>query len=165
MPAATPDLEGIAVHLATAGVEFIVVGGLAAVAHGVPVGTLDIDIVHDRSERNVSLLASALVAIDAHYRGRPEGQILRPQTATLAGPGHHQLLTDLGPIDVLGTVTGGKAYADLFPESEVLVLRGRPIRFLKLEAVAELKAATGRDKDKAALPVIRATIAAKKKPS
>lgn len=46
--------------LIEANVEFIVVGGAAAVLSGVPVVTKDLDIVHKRSPENIERLLSVL---------------------------------------------------------------------------------------------------------
>lgn len=45
--------ERALVDLLDAGVELIVVGGLAAVLHGAPVVTFDLDIVHRQTPENV----------------------------------------------------------------------------------------------------------------
>lgn len=139
MAAATPDFEALVAHLAAQDVEFVLVGGLAAVALGAPVATFAVDIVHRRTAENVDRLIKALAAVDAHYRGRPPGQILRPKPDATSGPGHHQLRTRLGDMDVLGSVEGEKTYDDLAPRTESVEIRGRTIRVLSLEALIELK--------------------------
>lgn len=53
------DLQGLLLHLSAQKVEFILVGGLAAVAQGTPETTFDVDIVHRRTEPNVDRLLSA----------------------------------------------------------------------------------------------------------
>ena len=50
------DLDALVAALVDAGVDFIVVGGAAAVLHGAPTSTVDLDIVHRRSEENVARL-------------------------------------------------------------------------------------------------------------
>lgn len=74
--------RGFAEILATlkrAEVEFIVVGGAAAVLQGVPITTLDMDIVHRRTERNAARLATALEQLGAVYRHDPRR--LRPEAS------------------------------------------------------------------------------------
>ncbi len=66
-------------------VEYIVVGGVAAVLSGAPVSTFDLDIVHARSGENVARLLAALTDLDARYRD-PGGRVLRPEASALAGP-------------------------------------------------------------------------------
>jgi hypothetical protein len=49
-------------------VDFIVVGGVAAVLNGAPVSTFDLDIVHARTDANLDRLMHALGELEAHYR-------------------------------------------------------------------------------------------------
>lgn len=86
-----PGLTTLLTELAASGVEFILVGGLAAVAQGAPVTTFDVDIVHARTPDNVDRLLDFLTRIHARYRGRPGGQLLGPSRAALEGPGHSLL--------------------------------------------------------------------------
>ena len=104
------------------GVDFVVVGGVAAVLQGVPLVTFDVDVVHGRTDENVDRLLSALAELDARYRGDPRG--LAPTRETLLGPGHHLLSTALGPLDLLGAVAGGLAYEDLARDTVTLDLAG-----------------------------------------
>ena len=62
------DLSALLAMLCDAGVEFIVVGGAAAVLQGVPVTTQDLDIVHRRTPENVARLLDVLLQIDATMR-------------------------------------------------------------------------------------------------
>src|SRR5678816_1240438 len=94
------ELTTLLSRLAASGVEFILVGGLAAVAQGAPITTHDIDIVPLRSAENITSLVRFLRAHKAHYRGRHDR--LEPNEEHRLGPGHHLLSTDLGPLDVLG---------------------------------------------------------------
>jgi hypothetical protein len=65
------DIPSLIDLLAEAGVEFVIVGGMAAVVQGVPVTTFDLDIVHNRSEANTKRLLALLKTIHARYRGHP----------------------------------------------------------------------------------------------
>ncbi len=149
--------------LEAAGVEFVVVGGMAGVMQGAPVVTVDIDIVHRRTTENVARLLGVLEGIDARYRSDPRG--LAPAKSHLLGPGHQLLGTRLGPLDVLGEVAGG-GYEELLGDSVRLRLKeDLSVNVLGLARLIELKRAAGRPKDLAALPVLEATLALlRKKP-
>jgi hypothetical protein len=68
------DPEALLTELAADQVEFIVVGGTAAVLHGAPIATQDLDIVHRRTEENVARLMNVLVRLDLGYEYRgPSG--------------------------------------------------------------------------------------------
>ncbi|MBM4373022.1 MAG: hypothetical protein FJ098_15315 [Deltaproteobacteria bacterium] len=156
-----PDLDvvGLLVALADAKVEFIVVGGVAAVAQGVPLSTFDLDIVHHRTPGNIERLRAFFDVVSARARHRPEGQRILPGADALAGPGHQLLLTDRGPLDVLGAIEDGADYVSLLPDSVEHVVRGRGIRFVGLSRLAELKRGSTRAKDKLALLLIEETLA------
>ena len=70
-----PDLGAILEGLIEAGVEFILVGGLAAVVQGAPVTTVDVDIVHKQSSENIDKLLVFLKSIDAFHR-RPDDKVI-----------------------------------------------------------------------------------------
>lgn len=142
--------------LANHEVEFIVVGGAAAVALGVPINTWDVDVVHAVTPANVQRLLAALSELDAHYRHRPE---FRPGESHLSGPGHQLLITRLGPLDVLGAIGKGRSYADLLPHSaEVELSAGLHCRVLDLEMQIAIKEEVGGEKDRAVLPTLRRTL-------
>jgi len=84
-------------------VDFIIVGGVCGVLHGAPVSTFDLDVVHSRLPENLDRLMSALESLDARYRGREDLQ-LRPEISHLSTPGHQLLITNLGPLDLLGSI-------------------------------------------------------------
>jgi hypothetical protein len=64
------------------GVDFIVVGGVAAVLDGAPINTFDLDVVHSRNETNIARLLAVLEELDAVYRIHPERRI-RPAASSL----------------------------------------------------------------------------------
>lgn len=146
-------LETLARH----GVEFVVVGGVAAVLNGAPISTLDLDIVHARSEENLDRLLAALTEIDARYRDLT-GRVLRPERSALAGEGHHLLITSYGPLDVLGQIGDRLRYEDLLPETVERVLGAYTFRVLDLAALIRTKEQAGRDKDRAVLAILRRTL-------
>jgi hypothetical protein len=145
-------------RLAAGKVEFIVVGMAAGVLRGAPVTTVDLDIVHRREAENVSRLLAALRELEAIYRHDPRG--LRPEASHLLSPGHQLLATKHGDLDCLGTVGRTQSYEDLLDHSPELELsQGLAVRVIDLTTLIELKEQTGRPKDLAALPVLRATLA------
>jgi hypothetical protein len=82
----------------------VLVGALAAVAQGAPITTHDVDIVHARTPDNLDRLMTALARLNARYRGRPASTPLAADRAALATPGHSLFMTDLGPLDCLGSI-------------------------------------------------------------
>jgi hypothetical protein len=143
--------------LADHDVEFVVVGMTAGILHGAPVTTVDLDVVHRRSPENVARLLRVLGELGAVYRHDPRQ--LRPAESHLAGPGHQLLSTTCGDLDCLGTIDQDRGYEDLLAQTvEMRLAGGRTVRVLSLPALIEAKERTGRPKDLAALPVLRATL-------
>lgn len=144
--------------LARAEVDFVVVGGVCAVLHGVPATTFDLDIVHARDVENCQRLHRVLEELDACYREHLPRR-LSPTIEDLTFPGHHLLMTSMGPIDVMGRLVGDRDYADLLPVS-AWVQSGEEtrVRVLDLATLVKLKEEIGREKDLAQLPLLRRTL-------
>jgi hypothetical protein len=152
------SLTTLLARLAASGADFVLVGGLAAVAQGAPLTTLDVDVVHRRAADNVDRLLTFLDAVDARYRGRPAGQVLRPTRDALLGDGHHLLVTSLGPLDVLGAIEGGRGYEGLLPESVTVAVEGQRVRVVRLETLAELKRGATGAKEQLVLAILEDTL-------
>ncbi|HEV1284357.1 MAG TPA: hypothetical protein VNU44_03575 [Bryobacteraceae bacterium] len=157
------DFATLLFALNDAGVEFLIVGGLAAVLNGTPVNTYDVDVVHRRTPENVDRIMPVLDALEAIYRIQPERR-LRPAKSSLLSPGHQNLITKYGPLDLLGSIGRDMSYEDLLPHStEMLIAEGVHVRVLNLETLIEIKEELGGDKDRAMLPVLRRTLEEKKR--
>ncbi len=154
-PPATADLDALIAALTAAGVEFIVVGGAAAVLHGAPVTTVDLGIVHRRSPENVARLLEVLAKLETAFRP-PVKPGLRPTAELLLGRGQNLLSTSLGPLDVLCVLHDRRGYEELLPETDLLTDGEMRIRVLNLDALIEVKAEAGRAKDRLVLPVLLA---------
>ena len=141
-------------------IDFIVVGGVAALLEGAPILTLDLDVLIDRAPQNLDRVMAALREIKAHYRD-PAGRWIEPDLAKLATMRMHLLLTDLGALDLLTTITNGLTYADLLHRIVGFQLGEERVQVLALDAVIEAKEFADRPKDHAVLPVLRQTLAAK----
>jgi hypothetical protein len=143
--------------LAAHDVEFVVVGMTAGILHGAPVTTVDVDVVHRRSAENVARLLRVLAELDATYRHDPRR--LRPRETHLVGPGHQLLSTTYGDLDCLGTIDQDRGYEELLDQTvEISLAGGLTVRVLSLPALIEAKERSGRPKDLAVLPVLRATL-------
>jgi hypothetical protein len=158
MDSPPPGLTTLLARLASSGTDFVLVGALAAVAQGAPLPSVHLEIVHRRSTDNVDRLLEFLASIDARYRGRPAGQGLRPTREALLGTGHQLLTTDLGPLDLLGAIEGGRGYDDLVPESVAVEVEGERVKVLRLRMLAELKGGATSAKDQLSLAVLEETI-------
>ena len=141
--------------LANANVDFIVVGGLAAVFNGAPVNTFDLDIVHACNRENVDKLITVLQSINAIYRIQPSRR-LQPTPDHLTTAGHHNLLTANGPLDVLGTIVGDLTYEQLLPDTTAMEIGGTlKVQVLNLKKIIALKTELAGEKDLAVLPILK----------
>jgi predicted nucleotidyltransferase len=143
-------------------VQFIIVGGVCAVLHGAPVTTFDLDVVHARDADNLERLLAALHELEAYYRDRP-GQKLKPKLSHIASPGHQLLMTNAGPLDLLGTIGNKLSYRDLIRNTDTLKADDLTVRILSLPYLIAIKEGVGRDKDKAVLSILKQTNKEKKK--
>lgn len=142
-------------------VDFVVVGGVAAILEGAPISTFDVDVVYHRTEENNERLAAALRDLNALYKD-PAGRLISPDTAKLATINRHLLRTDLGPLDVLIHIGKDLAYEELVDRSVEYEVAGLHLKVLNLETVIESKEFADRDKDRAALPILRRTLELKR---
>jgi hypothetical protein len=133
------------------GVDFIVVGGIAALLEGVDVTvTPNTEVVPSREPGNIARLLLALDSLDATYRSKPE---LKPNESHLASPGHKLLATRFGPLDVLGTIGRGRGYDDLLPHTHEVELGDRlRVRVLDLETLIAVKEEVAGEKGSGGAP-------------
>ncbi len=90
-----------------AAVEFIIVGGTAATAHGSSRLTLVLDVVYSRHPDNLDRLVTSLQELDPYIRGAPPGLPFKWEAETLARGLNFTLTTSAGDLDLLGEITGG----------------------------------------------------------
>src|SRR5437870_9994611 len=100
------DLAQIIPPLVNGKVDFILIGGMAAILHGAARVTLDADIVYDRGASNLNRLAEVLQALKPTLRGAPPGLPFQLDVTTLRNGLNFTLTTDLGDLDLFGEVTG-----------------------------------------------------------
>jgi predicted nucleotidyltransferase len=149
------DVGELLRRLADTEVEFIVVGGAAAVLHGAPITTEDLDIVHRRTPENVSRLRALLSDLDAHVRELANRGIA-PEESAFLGEGHILLSTSLGPLDCLCALVDGRGFEELLSHSESVEDEGTEFHVLDLPTLIQIKRKTGRAKDLLMLPVLLA---------
>jgi len=145
------------------GIDFIIVGGVAAQLEGAPILTFDLDVLYDQTPENRGRLLAALRELKARYRD-PAGRHIEPDMAKIETLRTHLLLTDLGALDVLSAVGNSLTYRDLVGRSVEYELGESRVRVLELAAVIETKEQANRDKDRAVLPVLRQTMNMKARP-
>ena len=150
--------------LAEEDVRTVLIGGLAAVAQGVPYMTLDIDLCYATDAENCRHLVAALAPFNPHLRvaalSDEEAARLgwRWDVRSLRDGPNLTLATRAGSLDLLATVPGIGAYDQVRAAAVVLPLFGQQVATLDLPALIVSKRAAGRLKDQLALPQIEATL-------
>lgn len=150
-PAALAALQVLVRH----DVRFIVVGGVAAVLHGVPLYTGDVDVLYALDEANVDRMFAAVEELESRFRSRPD---LQPARSHLASRGHKLLQTKHGSVDVLGFIGQDRSYEDLLPGTVKLQVAGLTLTVLDLTTLIAVKEELGHEKDLAALPLLKAAL-------
>jgi hypothetical protein len=140
-------IEAVLRALNDANAEYVVVGGVAANYHGVARITFDIDLVYARSVENLARVVAAIAPLNPVLRGAPPGLPFRFDVETLRHGLNFTLTTDVGPVDLLGEMTGVGGYEAAAARSVDGLAFGFPIRILDLDALIQAKRAAGRPKD------------------
>jgi hypothetical protein len=140
-------IERLLGALSTAKVSFILVGGVAARAHGSARITQDVDVSYARDSGNLDRLVRALAPYKPYLRGAPRGLPFEWSVATLKTGLNFTLTTTVGDIDLLGEITGGGRFEDLAPRSETVTIFGHDTLLLSLPWLIHVKRAAGRPKD------------------
>lgn len=152
------NFEAIIRELAEAGVDCVIVGGLAATIHGSARLTQDVDFVYSRDSDNIDRLVAALRPHSPYLRGAPPGLPFEWNTATIARGLNFTLTTAIGDIDLLGEIIGGGGYEALLPQTLVVEIFGHRCRCLDLPGLIRAKRAAGRPKDLDALAELESLI-------
>jgi len=154
----TTDFGALLRPLSQGGVRFIVVGGIAAAAHGAARATYDLDIVYARDTENLRRLVEVLGPLSPYLRGAPPGLPFRFDEATLQRGLNFTLTTTAGSLDLLGEIAGNGTYDTLLPDSAPAHAFGVTCQYLSLPRLIAVKRAAGRPKDLEAIAELEALL-------
>jgi len=141
------------------GVEFVIIGGMAARLRDTGHATIDIDICPSTDEANLSNLAAALQELGARLRveGDPYGVPFDPHPDMLRQVAMMTLITEHGPLDLCFAPAGfPDGYASLNKRASIIVVNAVDLPVASLQDVVTSKRAAGRPKDIVALPPLEA---------
>ena len=142
--------------LVAGGVDFVVVGGLAAVLHGSAAITRDLDITYSPDVENLEQLGRAMVALGARLRGVTDDVPFVPDGRTLRRTRVLTLATPEGSIDLLAQPDGSPPYERLKQRAWRTPLAGVEVWVASLEDLIAMKKAAGRPKDLVAVEELEA---------
>ena len=139
------------------GVRCVLIGGFAAVIHGSPYLTTDVDVVPANDRRNLERLSDALS--DLHARvwtsAEPGGVPFDHSAESLGRVRLWTFVTDFGRLDITFEPSGTSGYDDLARDATHLTILGVGVDVASLADVIRSKEAAGREKDRLVLPVLR----------
>jgi hypothetical protein len=130
------------------GVDFVVVGGMAGLAHGSAYPTYDLDIAYGRDRGNVGRLVAALGEIDVTLRGAPADLPFQLEAKTIERGANFTFDSPHGSFDVLGDAAGIRNYDELRKEAVVATIEGVEVRIASIDHLIAMKRASNRTKDK-----------------
>ncbi len=147
-----PAFDELLRRLAGAGVEFVLVGGLAVNAWGVIRGTKDVDVVIDPDPENLKLVAEVAVAAGGHVQ-RGEALLGTPFSiaAELAEGEQVAIETELGRLDVVQGLDGVPSYVELRARASEAEVLGVAVMVCSADDLRAMKRAAGRTRDLADL--------------
>ena len=138
---------GLLKRLTEAGVDFVVVGGMAAAAYGSALVTDDVDVCVVLDAQNISRILRALEGTHPRQRMRPDRPPLSADSAAYVGFKNLHVVTDFGQLDFLGEITGIGGFAEVTKGAETLDLGGFNCRVVSLENLIKAKRTLARPKD------------------
>jgi nucleotidyltransferase AbiEii toxin of type IV toxin-antitoxin system len=138
-----PVLQTLVRH----GVDFVLIGGIAAIVLGSSYSTSDLDVAYARDRENLERLAEALRELEATLRGAPHDLPFQPDAETLEAGLNFTLATAAGNLDVFGEPAGAPRYEELKRRSSVEHIEGVEIRVASIDHLIAMKEAAGRPKD------------------
>ena len=166
----TPNVTDVAEVVrvfARHGVEYVLIGGQAAVVSGAPVFTYDFDACYARSDTNLARLVAALKDLDARLRDarlrvgkmsdeEAEDLPFRIDVPTLSSGLNFTFNTRAGAVDVLGLPAGVAGFEQLRANAVEHDIAGEKVLVASIRDLVSMKQASGRPKDLLMLPTLLA---------
>ncbi len=147
--------QALLVRLKASGLDFVVIGGVCVVYHGVPIATFDLDICCPFGAESVERIESAVRDLNANHRLTANKLPLEMTRDVFGELKNLYLQTDLGKLDCLGEVAGIGNFDAALKRSVAAHFSYGDFRFLNLDALIEAKQAVGRERDLEAVRQLR----------
>lgn len=140
------DARAILRELIAAGVDFVVIGGIALVLHGSARFTFDLDLTYSTDPTNLAALGGVLVALESRLRGVDDVPFAA-DAATLRNVEVLTLHTSAGDLDVLAHPAGAPSYKVLRGRAERVDIGGFAVLVASIGDLIAMKTAAGRPQD------------------
>jgi hypothetical protein len=134
-------------RLAERNVDFVVIGGVAAILHGSARDTFDLDVSYATNDANLAALGEVLTSLGARLKGVDDDVPFVADARALRQMEILTMTTDLGELDVLAKPSGAPGYETLRARADRYELDGSSVLVASIEDLLSMKQAAGRPKD------------------
>ncbi len=148
--------------LTRARVEFVVVGGTAAILHGAATATYDLDVLMRFTLEDCARLLTAVGPLHPRFSHTADRRPVQLSPVELSAFKNLYLSTDLGRLDVLGSLPPVERVDAVFETAEEMDVGGALVKVVSLDLLIQVKAAMARPKDRQVEVELRAIAAAQR---
>lgn len=149
------DLTGLIAALNRAGARFVVIGGVAVVAHGHIRATEDLDIVPDPDRENLDRLGNALTRLDARLASNPRRGVDPELRHALYTGRNLTLTTTVGDVDVVQRLPGVPSWSELAADAATTTIDHEPVQVCSRPHLIAMKQGRASLQDQADLEALR----------
>ena len=129
-------------------IDFVLIGGFAAVVHGTTLVTQDLDICAAITEEQVSKLRKALKDLHPRHRMNPNAKhSFLEYPEVIKGINNIYLETDLGILDILSQTEPAGSFDEIKSRALEVSLYGYKCRVISIEDLIQIKKSMKRPKD------------------
>jgi hypothetical protein len=151
-----PNLKALLERLLAHDIDFVLIGGFAAVVHGSTLVTQDLDICVAITETEVEKLRAALKDLHPWHRMNPAAKLpFSEHPSDLRGVNNIYLKTDLGVLDILSKTPPAGDFEEIKRRSIEVPLYGHRCRVISIDDLIRVKEAMNRPKDQQAVQELK----------
>lgn len=137
-------------------VEFVVIGGVAAVSYGSPLATDDVDVCAPMDRDNAIRIVRAVADLQPRWRFRPDMPVVTVDHPLLGRLKNIYLRTSIGVLDVLGELPEVCSYEQVAASAVVRAIDDVSCRFISMDHLLAAKRAAGRPRDLRTIEILEA---------
>ncbi len=137
-------------------VDFVIIGGVCGVLHGVPLVTFDLDVCCPFTHDSLRRIEASVKDLHPYHRLAANKLPFKLTEDIASRLKNLYLQTDLGKLDCLGEVAGLGNFLEVMKNSASHKTSYGEFRVLTLDALIAAKEAAGRERDLAAVRLLRA---------
>lgn len=152
------ELNRLLQRLSDAKIDFVIVGGFAAMLHGSSLLTRDLDVCAVLTAENLDKLRDVFRDLHPVHRMAPQRLSFLDNPDPGVPLNNLYLQTDLGPLDLLSTITGVGDFERVRTASIQVELFGQSVNVMAIEDLIQAKQALGREKDWLAVKELKAIV-------